>query len=84
MASKYFWQENKTKEKKKRLKYFLDAGHFPLFLPLCLQNNNKRGKNKNKQKKSIVIYSAYIYIKAFLLGKDGWSVATPTSTQSNK
>lgn len=33
------------------------------FLPFCLQNNNKR------RKKTIVIYSAYIYIKAFLMGR---------------
>lgn len=50
------WHQNrfdktKGKKKNKRLKYFLDVGHFPLFflfLPCRLQNNNKKRKINKK------------------------------------
>lgn len=48
-----------------------------LFLPFCLQNDNKRGKKINNNKKNQVIYSAYIYIKAFLLGRKTVDVIQP-------
>lgn len=69
------WHQNrfdKTKEKKQKAQIFFGCGAFSsfffVFLPCCLQNNNK----KRKINKKICIYSAYIYIKAFFAGeKDG-------------
>ena len=68
-----FDKETKVKENKQRLKYFLDAGRFFFFLssfrPLVYKTiTNKRAK-QTKKKQNQVIYSAYIYIKAFLLGR---------------
>ena len=70
-----FDKETKVKENKQRLKYFLDAGRFFFFRCniWCLtvqKKKKKKGKKKKKKKKlNQVIYSAYIYIKAFLLGR---------------
>lgn len=52
-----------------------------IVLPFCLQNNNKREGVGGREGG---IYSAYIYIKAFLLGRTAAVLTTPTSTQSNK